>query len=67
MAEEPCIRKGGWRNINENVTKDGRTIMCDWHNTSLASEGEVIGVGSLVQDITEQTKIGRELKNESWS
>ncbi|WP_185817640.1 bifunctional diguanylate cyclase/phosphodiesterase [Shewanella atlantica] len=41
------------RNINENITKDGRAIICEWYNTPIVSEsGEVIGVTSLVQDIT---------------
>ncbi|MGI9069253.1 MAG: PAS domain S-box protein [Pyrinomonadaceae bacterium] len=60
--QELISQKGGWRNTNENLTKDGRTIICDWHNTSLESEGRVIGVGSLVQDVTEQRKIATELK-----
>lgn len=43
-------------NINENITKDGRTIICEWHNTPIVNNsGEVIGVTSLIQDITENT------------
>ncbi len=46
-------QKGGRRSTNDNVTKDGRTINCEWHNTPLVSDdGEVIGVASLVRDIT---------------
>jgi PAS domain S-box-containing protein len=38
---------------SENVTKDGRTIYCEWHNTPLiASDGTFQGVLSLAQDIT---------------
>tara|TARA_R110000851_G_scaffold1274_1_gene4494 strand:+ start:121562 stop:124849 length:3288 start_codon:yes stop_codon:yes gene_type:complete len=41
-------------NINENITKDGRSIICEWHNTPIVNEnGEVVGVKSLIQDITE--------------
>lgn len=41
-------------NVNENITKDGRNIICEWHNTPIVNEtGEVIGIKSLVQDITE--------------
>jgi PAS domain S-box-containing protein/putative nucleotidyltransferase with HDIG domain len=48
-------RKGGQRSTNENTTKDGRTIFCEWYNTSLVnSEGQVIGVASLAQDVTER-------------
>jgi len=54
--------RGGSRNTNQNWSKDGRTIICDWHNTILERDGKVIGVGSLVQDVTEQKKIEAELK-----
>ena len=48
-------RKGGQRSTNENVTKDGRTILCDWYSTPLVNaEGQVIGVASLAEDITER-------------
>jgi diguanylate cyclase (GGDEF)-like protein/PAS domain S-box-containing protein len=49
--------KGGTRSRNENVTKDGRTILCEWYNTPLVDQnGTVIGVASLVDDITERTR-----------
>ncbi len=39
---------------NENFTKDGRMIICEWTNTPLRrADGVVIGVLSMVQDITE--------------
>lgn len=39
--------------INENLTKDGRTIICEWFNTPLTSEdGHFIGLLCLAQDIT---------------
>ncbi len=45
--------KGGVRSTNENITKDGRRIICDWYNTTLkGADGKVIGVASLVHDIT---------------
>jgi PAS domain S-box-containing protein len=41
--------------MNKNVTKDGRTIICAWSNTPLKKDdGTVIGVLSMVQDITER-------------
>ena len=47
--------KGGTRSTNENITKDGRRIICDWYNTILKdAAGKVIGAASLVQDITER-------------
>ncbi len=46
---------GERHSINKNITKDGHGIICDWHNTILTNEsGEVIGVASLVQDISAQ-------------
>jgi PAS domain S-box-containing protein len=47
--------KGGTRSTNENITKDGRKIICDWYNTILKdANGKVVGAASLVNDITER-------------
>lgn len=49
------------RCTNKNITRDGRTILCDWYNTPLLDHnGNVIGVASLVDDITER-KISEEM------
>ena len=49
--------KDGNQGINENITKDGHTILCEWHNTPLVDEnGCVIGVTSIVEDITGRQK-----------
>jgi len=48
-------QKAGTCSTNENLTKDGRTIICEWYNTPLIDySGDVIGVTSLAQDITER-------------
>ncbi len=48
---------GGERSTNENITKAGRRILCDWYNTTLKdTDGNVTGVASLVNDITFQKK-----------
>ncbi|MBD0303257.1 MAG: PAS domain S-box protein, partial [Tolypothrix sp. T3-bin4] len=48
-------QQGGTRSTNENVTKEGHKIYCEWYNTPLVNaKGEVIGVASLVQDISER-------------
>ncbi len=48
---------------NENITKDGRTIICDWSNTPLKrADGTVIGVLSTVQDTTERKKAEEKTK-----
>jgi len=46
--------RGGTRNTNENQTKTGGRIICDWYNTILKNiDGQVIGIASLVNDITD--------------
>ena len=51
------LQRGGNRSTNENVTRDGRSILCEWYNTPLRDkQGRVLGVASLVQDITEKKK-----------
>jgi len=55
--------RGGERSTNENKTKDGRTILCEWYNTSLFDvDGNVTGVASLVEDVTERIRTEDELK-----
>ena len=55
--------KGGQRSTNENITKDGRRIICEWYNTPLVDDrGNVLGVSSLAQDITARTLAEEELK-----
>lgn len=54
---------GGTHSINENVTKDGRIITCEWFNTTLRDkDGKAIGVASVVRDITEQKQKEEELR-----
>jgi PAS domain S-box-containing protein len=55
--------RGGRHSTNENLTKDGRTILCEWYNTPLVGpDGKVIGVASLVDDITERMQAEEALK-----
>ncbi|HEU0040679.1 MAG TPA: PAS domain S-box protein, partial [Verrucomicrobiae bacterium] len=43
--------------VDENETKDGRRIFCEWHDTPLRDEsGLVIGVIAMVQNVTERIK-----------
>jgi two-component system sensor histidine kinase/response regulator len=54
---------GGTRSTNENVTKDGREILCEWYNTPLIDDdGIVIGLASLVQDVTERVQTEEKLR-----
>ncbi|AFZ19862.1 response regulator [Allocoleopsis franciscana] len=56
-------QQGGTRSTNENVTKDGSVIICDWYNTVLLNDdGKVMGVTSLINDITERERVKAELR-----
>lgn len=55
--------KGGTRSTNENITKDGRTISCEWYNTPIIDEsGTVLSVSSLAQDVTEKVEYIKSLQ-----
>ncbi len=63
MGRELLAREGGTRSTNDNLTKDGRTISCEWYNTPLVDEsGQVLGVASLVQDVTERVALEERLR-----
>jgi PAS domain S-box-containing protein len=63
MGQEILKQKGGTRSANDNVTKDGRTISCEWYNTPLVDEsGNLLGVASLVQDVTERVALEEKLR-----
>lgn len=48
--------------INENLTKDGRIILCEWYNTPILDEnGELVEVISMGIDVTEREKSKTEL------
>jgi PAS domain S-box-containing protein len=48
---------------NKNITKKGRILYCQWHNTPLVNnEGELMGVTSMAMDITEQFNTQNALK-----
>ncbi len=49
--------------INQNRTKTGRIITCEWHNTPLIDkDGTVIGLTSMGIDITERVETERALR-----
>jgi PAS domain S-box-containing protein len=48
--------------VNENVTADGRVILCEWTNTPLFDvHGRPLGALSMIQDITEKQRANEEL------
>ncbi|WP_232470679.1 MULTISPECIES: sensor domain-containing protein [Methylococcus] len=49
--------------VTANLTADGRIIRCEWYNTPLTTpDGTVIGVASLVDDITQREAVEAELR-----
>lgn len=49
--------------VIENVTKDGRGIICEWNNTPLLdADGQFIGMFSIAQDITDRRDAEQALK-----
>ena len=49
--------------LNENLTKDGRTIICEWHNTPLKqADGTVTGVLSMVAEVTDRVRAIEQLR-----
>jgi len=54
--------RGGTRSTNQNCTRDGRVIYCEWYSTPLVDDsGAVIGVASLCQDVTERIRAQQSL------
>ncbi len=55
--------EGETRSTNDNTTKDGRTISCEWYNTPLVDgAGRILGIASLVQDVTERVTLEESLR-----
>ncbi|MEN6585061.1 MAG: DUF3365 domain-containing protein [Sulfuricella sp.] len=53
----------GKNNITENITKHGKQIICEWNETPLTdASGNIIGLVSLVQDISERVHAEESLK-----
>jgi PAS domain S-box-containing protein len=54
MSIFPRVTKGGKpiRKVNTCLTRDGKTIVCEWFNTPLTDEADnIIGLASLVREI----------------
>jgi len=53
---------GGEHSINENVTRDGRVITCEWYNTTLTNkDNELVGIVSVCTDISVRQQREEEL------
>jgi len=54
--------RGGERSTNKNIRKSGEIITCEWYNAALISnEGKILGVASIVEDVTEKLKLEEQL------
>ena len=66
VFETAVKRTDGELSVNENIRKNGDTIICEWFNTALTGDnGAVIGIVSLVHDITERKLAEAALANVS--
>jgi diguanylate cyclase (GGDEF)-like protein/PAS domain S-box-containing protein len=51
------VRRSPMKITERHRTRDGRTVTCEWHHTPLIDlSGQVIGVGSIAQDITDAVR-----------
>lgn len=54
-------------NLMENITKDGRVIICEWHNTPLKdAENHIINYLSMVQDVTDRKQAEKKLQHYAY-
>ena len=66
IYNELLTQPGSNYTINENLTKDGKVITCEWYNVQLMDENSsVIGFASIAVDITErqQRELLRKVQN----
>ena len=64
ILDELLAGTGGGNSVNGNVRKSGESIQCDWYNASLRdAKGDVVGVISLVDDITSRKLAEDEIRN----
>lgn len=57
-------QEGGYFSTNPNRRKDGSLIVCEWYNTPLIDgDGDVVGVLSLAQDVTEREETAQRLQS----
>lgn len=53
---------GGTFSINENLTKAGKTIICEWHNVAMLDDAHnLASIFTMAHDVTERQQIQSEL------
>ncbi len=64
ILNEMLAGTGDGNSVNENVRRNGESIQCDWYNAALRdANGDVVGVISLVDDITSRKVAEDEIRN----
>lgn len=63
LRETVFIQHDSFTNTNENITKSGKTITCEWYGVPLKdAKNNITGSACLVDDITERVKIKKLLE-----
>jgi len=66
LVNDMLARREAFRSVNENLTKTGDVILCEWYNTPLIDpEGCMIGLASLAMDITERRRVEVQLQQQA--
>ncbi|MFB2896176.1 EAL domain-containing protein [Aerosakkonemataceae cyanobacterium BLCC-F50] len=53
--------------LMENITKDGRTITCEWHNTPLKdANNQIVNYLTMVQDVSERKQAEAKLQRYAY-
>ncbi|MBE9564455.1 MAG: PAS domain S-box protein, partial [Proteobacteria bacterium] len=64
ILQEPDSYGNSEISVSEHRTKEGRLIICEWHHQILKDEGgSVIGIASIVQDITDRIQQEEQLRH----
>jgi two-component system, NtrC family, sensor kinase len=63
LFQSVLMQAEGDHRINQNITKEGRIITCEWSNTPLIVDGKVIGVLSTAQDISDRIALEETLRD----
>ncbi|AFY42813.1 ATP-binding sensor histidine kinase [Nostoc sp. PCC 7107] len=66
IATSILAENGGSHAINENITKDGRRIVCEWFNAALLdANGEIYGGVSMGLDISDRQRAEAAIQKKS--
>jgi PAS domain S-box-containing protein len=57
LRENAFFKQPNFKNTNENITKSGKIITCDWYSVAIKdANNNIIGSASLVDDITKSVR-----------